>query len=191
MYNPDYQASLDHSCYKSLNQNQLKFARDFFPTGNGTFTSLDPRLIDVMRGGHRMDLNVPAFDGTIFSYDRTLPTSVRPQTYPDYESIHGGQVYYYQDDYLMQPYASPNFQLRAYVNPKIFQDPMGSLKPEYTRHPLNETGYISDYRFDQDELFHREDMMALQMRRQNQSNWSLYRNSQQVNFPITRTPNTF
>lgn len=187
MYNPDYEASLDHSCYKTINQNQLKFARDFFPTGNGTFTSLDPRLIDVMRG-IRTDLNVPAFDGTIFSYDRNLPTSIRPQTYANYKDIHGGQVYYYEDEYLTQPYFSPNFQLRAYVEPKVFQDPMGSLKPQYVRHPLAETGYVSDYRFDQDELFHREDMMALQMRRQNQSNWSLYQNSQQTSFPLTRNP---
>jgi hypothetical protein len=69
MFNPDYQKSLDHSDYTVLNQNQLQFAKDFIPTGDGTFTSLDPRLIDVMRG-YRMNLNVPAFDSTFHDKDR-------------------------------------------------------------------------------------------------------------------------
>jgi len=188
MDNPDYQASLDHSCYTTLNQNQLKFARDFFPTGNGTFTSLDPRLIDVMRG-YRQDLNVPAFDGTLLSTDRDVPTSICPRYYDSYKNIHGGQVFYYKDDYLTQPYFSPNFQLRTRVEPSVFQDPMGSLKPQYTRIPSPQSyGYISDYTFDQDQLGYREDLMSLQMRKMNQNNWSIYSNSNETSFPLTRNP---
>lgn len=188
MYNPDYQASLNHSCYKSLNQNQLKFATDFYPNNDGTFTSNDPRLVDVMRG-YRMDLNAPAFDGTPLSIERDAFTKIEPQTYGSYKDIIGGQVYYYEDDYLKQPYFSPNFQLRSYVKPSVYQDPMGSLKPQYVRTPLAETGYISDYTFDQDQISFREDIMSLQMRVQNQSNWSLYQNSTDIPYHLTNNPN--
>ena len=186
MWNPDYQSSLDESSYMTLNQNQLAFASDFYPSGggNGTFTSLDPRLIDPVRG-FRMELNAPAFDGTLMQADRYDATNVATQTYTDYSAIQGGQVFYYLDAHLMQPYASPNFQLRTKVEPVVFQDPMGALKPDYRRQPLPSAGYISGYRNDQDEISFREDLMALQMRRRNRENFQLYQNSFQTDFPLT------
>lgn len=187
MLNPDYRASLDNSSYLTLNQNQLKFAKDFYPTDQGTYTSLDPRLIDPIRGS-RMTLNAPAFDGTLMSADRYDSTDVVTQTYQTYENIHGGQVYYYLDSYMMQPYASPNFQLRSTVTPDVYRDPMGALKPEYVRTPITNAAYISGYRNDQDALSYREDIMSLQMRKRNQSDWQLYQNSYRTNFPLTVTP---
>ena len=186
MYNPDYQQSLDHSDYSAINQNQLKFAKDFFPTGDGTFTSLDPRLIDVMRG-YRMDLNVPTFDSTYHDKERQTDT-IRPESYPSYKEIDGGQVFYYSDKYLRQPYFSPNFQLRSGVSPSIFQDPMGSLKPQYERIPITNSAYISDYTSDQDQISFREDIMARQMRTMNQQSYSLLENRDTQNFPMTKKP---
>lgn len=190
MFSPDYHSSLDHSSYLTLNQNQLKFAPDFFPTDKGTYTSLDPRLIDPIRG-YRMSLNAPAFDGTIMSGDRYNATNVGIQTYRNYENIRGGQVFYYVDGYLTQPYSSPNFQLRSKVEPVVFRDPMGALKPEYVRKPISNAGYISGYRNDQDEISYREDIMALQMRKRNQQDWQKYQNSFQTDFPLTTTPTTW
>ena len=189
MFNPDYHSSLDNSSYLTLNQNQLRFASDFYPTSQGTFTSLDPRLIDPVRG-IRMTLNAPVFDGTLPAADRYDSSDIGTQTYRQYEDIHGGQVFYYLDGYMTQPYASPNFQLRVKVEPDVFQDPMGALKPEYVRTPIADAAYISGYRNDQDELSHREDMMALQMRPQNRRDWQLYQNSYLTDFPLTVSPYT-
>lgn len=186
MYNPDYQQSLDHSDYTTLNQNQLTFAKDFFPNEDGTFTSLDPRLIDVMRG-YRMNLNVPVFDSTFHDKERRTDKLI-PESYPSYKDIKGGQVFYYSDKYLQQPYFSPNFQLRSNVCPTIFEDPMGSLKPQYQRIPITNSAYISDYTSDQDQISFREDIMARQMRSMNQRNYSLLENRESHDFPMTKTP---
>lgn len=199
MFNPDYQQSLDHSDYTVINHNQLKFAKDFFPSSSppkgikattdsipGTFTSLDPRLIDVMRG-YRMDLNVPAFDSTF--HDKQRRTNIiHPQSYQSYKDITGGQVFYYSDKYLRQPYFSPNFQLRSQVSPTIFEDPMGSLKPQYERIPITNSAYISGYTSDQDQISFREDIMARQMRTMNQQSYSLLENSETQDFPLTKNP---
>lgn len=187
MFNPDYHSSIDRSKYLTLNQNQLRYARDFYPTGQGTFTSLDPRLIDPIRGS-RLTLNTPAFDGTLPAADRYDSTEVGVQTYRDYEDIRGGQVYYYVDSHFTQPYNSPNFQLRVKVEPDVFQDPMGGLNPQYHRTPISGAGYISGYRFDQDELSHREDIMAHQMSKRNQQDWQLYQNSYLTDFPLSSIP---
>jgi hypothetical protein len=173
--NPNYNENTKYTYY---NQNQLQFAKDFFPTGNGTYTSLDPRLIDPMRG-FRMDLNVPVYDTTERSfqrYDQNLK-NIQTQTYPSYSDIHGGQISYYNDTTFDQVYFSPIFQLRSEVKPEIFIDPMGSMKPQYIRRPITNSKYISDYSSDQDEISFREDIMSLQMRIQDQEDYSKYMSS--------------
>lgn len=184
MFNPDYRASLSNSPSIALNKNQLTFAPDFVATRSGTYTSQDPRLVDSIRG-IRMELDAPVFDGTLLARDRYNDTNVGTQTYSSYQDITGGQVSYSLDTYMTQPFSSPNFQLRSKVNPSIFRDPMGALKPMYTRVPIVSTpGYVSGYRHDQDELSHREDMMALQLQKRHQSDWQLYQNSHFVDFPL-------
>lgn len=174
--NPDYEKKLEHGQYSILNKsNQLKFASDFFQTQNGHVTSLDPRLKDVLRGGYNMELNVPVYDATSKSFERYAPNNINTRRYNSYSDINGGQISYYVDDYLTQPFFPPNYQIRSQINSRIFIDPMGSLKPEYKRIPLFPTPtYISDYRFDQDQMSFREDIMALQSRKRDQEDFSKF-----------------
>jgi hypothetical protein len=180
--NPDYKKTIDHSNYDILNKsNQLKFAPDFFKTADGKYTSLDPRLIDVMRGGYSMQLNVPVYDATWKSFNRGLGNKIGTQQYSSYTDIDGGQVSYYVDDYLTQPYFAPNYQIRSQIQPRVFIDPMGSLKPEYNRVPILQTAsYISDYRFDQDQIGFREDIMSLQSRKRDQEDFSKFYGNYQL-----------
>jgi hypothetical protein len=98
------------------------------------------------------------------------------------------QIIFNLDDYLKQPYFSPNFQLRNETSPSIFQDPMGALKPQYERQPITNSKYISDYTSDQDQISFREDIMSRQMRTMNQQSYSLLENRDKYNFPVTQIP---
>ena len=184
-WNPNYEKSLDRSKYTTLNQNQLKFASDFFPTSNNTFTSLDPRMTDVMRG-ERMTLNEPVFDSTFYDKERR-ENIIHAQTYSSYNDITSGEIFYYTDDYFEQPYFSPIFQLRSQIHPNIFQDPMGSLKPQYNRYTIPTSKYISEYSFDQDQMSFREDIMSRQMRKMNESKYTLFNHSKD-NMLLTKNP---
>lgn len=173
--NPDYQKQIDKSKYFFYNWNQLQPAKDFFKTSKNTYSSLDPRLIDVMRG-YSQELNYPVYDTTERSFERYNESlgKVHTGVYRGYTDIHGGQISYYNDDYLEQVYFSPLFQLESRVKPEIFIDPMGSIKPQYIRDPITNSKYISDYSFDQDQISFREDIMASQMRIPNQQDFLKY-----------------
>lgn len=182
--NPDYQKRLEKGHYDILNKsNQLKFATDFFETPNGTYTSLDPRLKDVLRGGYSMELNVPVYDATWKSFNRDQPqhNEIKTQQYNSYTDVDGGQLTYYVDDYLTQAYFPPNYQIRSSIRPHVFVDPMGSRKPEYNRKPIMQTAsYISDYRSDQDQIGFREDIMSLQSRKRDQQDFSKFYGNYQL-----------
>lgn len=181
LMNPEYRETLENSRYTILNpSNQLKLAPDFFKTSSGRYTSLDPRLKDVLRGGYSMELNVPVYDATWKSFNRTQENRVEATVYPSYGDIHGGQVSYYTDKYLAQPYFSPNYQIRARIEPVVFTDPMGALKPHYDRVPIMTTPkYLSDYTFDQDQIGFREDIMALQSRTRDQQDYTKFHSNRQ------------
>lgn len=174
--NPQYNKRLEGGEYDILNKsNQLKFATDFFQTRDGSYTSLDPRLKDVLRGGYNMELNVPVYDATWKTFNRDQENAINTQQYRSYADINGGQVTYYIDDYLTQPYFAPNYQIRSSIHPHIFVDPMGAVKPEYNRRPImKRASYISDYTFDQDQIGFREDIMSLQSRKRDQQDFQKF-----------------
>ena len=71
-------------------------------------------------------------------------------------------------------YYKPVYTIRSNVSHEIFTDPMGSIKPQYPRVRLTKhLRELSDYQFDRDQIEFREDLMALQQRKNNQSNWNM------------------
>lgn len=180
MQSPNYHETLENGKYNILNRsNQLKFASDFFQTSNGKYTSIDPRLKDVLRGGYNMELNVPVYDASWRTATRdSMKNKIRAQKYSSYKDIDGGQISYYTDNYLSQPFFSPNYQIRTNVHPHVFIDPMGSIKPEYNRNPVLRTpDYISDYSFSRDQIGFREDIMSLQSRKRDQEDYAKFHNN--------------
>ncbi len=94
------------------------------------------------------------------------------QNYKTYRDIHAGQIQYYLDPDLSEPYFEPNFAIRSDITKSVFQDPMGALKPQYDRVPIAYNNYnISDYSFDRDQMGFREDLMSKQMRVMDQQEW--------------------
>lgn len=130
-----------------------------------------------------MELNVPVYDATwkSFNRDQSQSNQIKTQQYDSYHDIDGGQLTYYIDDYLTQAYFSPNYQIRSSIRPRVFVDPMGSLKPEYHRKPITKTAsYLSDYTFDQDQMGFREDIMSLQSRKRDQQDFSKFYGNYQL-----------
>lgn len=166
----------------------MEYARDFFqpPDSVSTctcnsdsthYTSFDPRLIDAPRA-IRTILDRPALQtqGTqplTNMFDQCGPTA--GTFYPNYSKVDGGQILYYTDLDNDTPYDSNVFVIDSKIQPYIFQDPMGALRPYYDKIPLlkNDRNH-AQYTFDRDQMAFREDIMALQSRQQLYSQYGAY-----------------
>jgi len=127
-------------------------------------TSMDPRLFDSPRS-QRLILDVPPWQtqGTQPLTDVYAGPGNRTGYYPDYESITGGQFYYYNDINNDLPYQTPPYSIPAHVVPQVLIDPMGGQKFYYDRIPLfSKHNNQFEYSFDQDQCEYREDLMAKQ-----------------------------
>lgn len=96
--------------------------------------------------------------------------------YKDYNSVNTGDVQYYIDMSMAQPYFYPNYvtpNLVSYINKT---DPMSNVKPQYDRTPL--VPYQWDncrkdacYSSTHDALQFRQDIMERQQRKMNQNRY--------------------
>ena len=126
---------------------------------NTTMVSYDPRLIDPVRG-FSMKLDAAPYEGNVKLkdvYDKKYD-KYGQNYYTNYSDIHAGQINYYVDKSLASAYYNPVYTIRSDVAHQVFQDPMGSLKPQYERNPLLiNNNNLSDYQFDRDQIGFRED----------------------------------
>jgi len=195
-FSPDL--SIPKNRYRIINPHtDLHYATDFFPVTRsnlrdfprmadydpsflGCYSSFDPRLIDPIRS-QTLLLDRPAFqsDDTRMKdiYDPSLQ-NVRTGSYAGYSDIEGGNIIYYDDSFLddvLTPYLFVN---KASLQGSVFLDPMGSMKPQYLREPVNQKNrFTSGYSFDQDQMEFREDLMSKQMALMNQTDpnpWNTY-----------------
>lgn len=92
--------------------------------------------------------------------------------YRSYVDVNLGNVQYYYSD--IDAYRDPNFGTRSKVDFIDFVDPMGRIKPEYSRDVgLNDVKKTVHNQFDADNIYFREDLMERLMRKRNQELWQL------------------
>ena len=92
--------------------------------------------------------------------------------YRSYVDVNLGNVQYYYSD--IDAYRDPNFGTRSKVDFIDFVDPMGRVKPEYSRDVgLNDVKKTVHNQFDADNIYFREDLMERLMRKRNQELWQL------------------
>jgi hypothetical protein len=92
--------------------------------------------------------------------------------YRSYVDVNLGQVQYYYSD--IDAYRDPNFGTRSKVDFIDFVDPMGRVKPEYSRNVgLNDVKETVNNQYDADSIYHREDLMERLMIKRNQELWQL------------------
>ena len=143
------------------------------------FYNSDPRLISSSHNGQILTLDSVPIESSMKLRD--IPKDERlnnyGQKYQSYEDVGAGQIMYYINKSREDPYYEPLFVSSAKVDGYLYQDPMGALKPQYSRTPLradNPIGQLPRNNYEgclsstQDALDHRQDLMARQMRKHNE-----------------------
>jgi len=180
-----YNRNDPYTQYNAYNSNVIteKYAKDFSAVkcNNSTlYISDDARLVDAPRS-MMLNLNVPPIDSSVRLnqvYDDNLTNYGKK--YSTYSDINTGQILYYTDKSIEEPYFQPNFVSTSSIDSVIYKDPMGSIKPHYYRKPLIESDNIltdkDKFTYSlswlDDSIGFREDLMSKQMAKANQSRWS-------------------
>jgi len=140
--------------------------------GKGVFYPSDGRIIDSVRNMKTI-LDKPAETGFV-DMDKvsTFDNSNYGGPYKTYSDIKNGQIAYYVDPSVSQPFFSPVYTLSSTVDKTIFKDPMDSVKPQYYKNPITSTLHnVSNDQFTRDQLFFREDLMSRQQNLYNRTSW--------------------
>jgi hypothetical protein len=145
------------------------------------YASTDPRLLDPLLA-QNLTLDRPPLDSTVALKDvYTDPTleEYGKTYYKTYSDINAGQILYYVDKSIADPFFSPIFAIPAETRGGVFKDPMGGMKPQYDRTPLahqnpvnTKTNNYNGLSWIDESNEHREDLMSRQMWRRNQESWS-------------------
>ena len=185
---PPFRDNMEPTCKSGFNilnpqASTDKYAKEFQRfdnSGKSVFVSTDPRLIDVVRSD-LLRLDRPPIDSsikldTIYKDNNLINYGKNYKTYSD---IGAGQITYYVDKSIEDPFFQPNFTINNRTTGTLYQDPMGSTKPQYNRYPIKSNDPINSdkFLFDNDlswiddSTFHREDLMEKQMRKRLQQRW--------------------
>lgn len=137
----------------------------------GGYISPDPRLVSAGHNGMRLQLDSPPINGKVRSQDVYKDRDSYGTFYSSYSQMKGGQNKYYIDPHLAQPFIPQLFSSGPAVNVmRIYVDPMGTSKPHYSREKLDKNaGFCLSWL--RDSTNHREDLLARQLWKRNQSNY--------------------
>jgi hypothetical protein len=140
--------------------------------GKGVYYPSDGRIVEAVRDIKTI-LDKPAETGSVnMDLVSTFDNSNYGAVYRTYSDIKNGQISYYVDPSVSQPFIAPVYTLSSYVDKTIFKDPMDSIKPEYIKRPLTSTLYSSSSLQDtRDALSFREDIMSKQQNLYNRTSW--------------------
>ncbi len=140
----------------------------------------DSRLVNAARA-QTTTLSQPPTDGSMRLNQLAGSTYLDNfgQNYKSYADINAGQIMYYNDTSIEDPYFRPNFITSAKTDGLLYKDPMGAMKPQYTRVPIKDDNplgpkrdeYDGQYSWMQDSLNYRQDIMSLQQRKSNQQRY--------------------
>lgn len=142
--------------------------------------SRDPRQFEAMRAMY-MPLDTAPINGKVKLKDIYQKQYENYGLgYKPYNKINDGQIIYYNDRSIEDAFFKPVFSEKAEETAVMYRDPMGSMKPEYTRKAIENTvnpverenKYSDCLSFIQDSQSYREDIMGYQMRKRNQFRFS-------------------
>ena len=104
----------------------------------------------------------------------TYPDAIKfkPKQYSHFREIKGGQIEYFPDRRtVIDNFRSPNFVNKAFVESKIYRDPMGSIKPQYSRIETKNNVDIDQLNWMKDSCEWREDLLSRQMSKDNRTRY--------------------
>ena len=138
-----------------------------------TYTSSDPRLYN--QGGTWLHLDRPPINSSIKLNSLNTDKSLNRygKGYTSYSDINAGQYIYYVNKEREDAFYKPLFSKEAICIGTMYKDPMGSMKPQYNRIPIDQNNEINEYSlsFMKDTQSHREDILALQMSKKNEQRY--------------------
>ena len=119
----------------------LGYSKDFYPVQTDFckhgYQTQDPRTYDSPRAQH-MTFDRPALYTKntqpmqgIYTKENVEGSNVG--FYNSYADIKGGQILYYNDLKISEPYCHPNYVLQSYVEPTILNNPMETNYPYYNK----------------------------------------------------------
>lgn len=149
------------------------------------WVSENPKQFDVLRY-QSIILDRPPTNGNVnlidvYSDKYNNYGNLQTGGYSEYENIIDGDVTYYVDKSIKDAFYHPVFAEPAIASTILYQDPMSAMRPQYerkavinTENPTTTTPKYYPYSlsFIQDSQSYREDLMALQQRKHNESKWS-------------------
>lgn len=145
------------------------------------YASTDPRLISASHGGQVLTLDRPPIETQPRLNTIATDTKLNDygKGYRTYSDINAGQIMYYVDKSIQDPFFEPNFTTSARAYGTLYRDPMGAFKPQYDREPLISPDHLNTMKdsyggglsWIKDSMEHREDLMARQSRKRNQERW--------------------
>lgn len=148
-----------------------------------TFLNSDPRLYNSPSATW-LQLDKPPMDGNVKLSEIYTNTDLDEygKAYKSYHDINAGQITYYNDKSIEDAYYEPVFSEPAKTVGFLYKDPMGNIKPQYTRisnytyntvstKPSNVAGKFCSS-FVKDTNFAREEIMALQQRKNNEQRYN-------------------
>ena len=171
--------SPDSDTYTYLNKRGVEPSPFFKQTEKGTYKSTvpDDRLYDTSRN-YNMELDAPPiqvfYDLKHDNMDGSSKLHNYGRKYGDYSSVNGGQIQYYIDKDLADPFFAPVYGVPTKTTANEWKDPMGTTKVQFNKEFDNSRLTRSDMLSEvEDTTKHRDDIMARQQRTHNERRYDL------------------
>ena len=155
-----------------LNKLGLTPMTDYHVTKSGTYQyGWDSRTVDAR--GMRLELDKPAMVGAVDMNDvYKINNSGYGGVYPTYSAINNGNIAYYVDQSISQPFYDPVYTLSSTVNKNILLDPMNNPKPDYSKTVNSTLNSVVNDQYARDQLSFREELISRQQNLYNRTSWT-------------------
>lgn len=155
-----------------INRLGLTPMTDYHLQKDGTvFYGWDSRVVDAR--GMRLHLDQPAKVGAVAMDDvYKIDNSGYGGVYQTYSQMNNGNIAYYVDQSVSQPFFDPVYTLSSNVEKNILLDPMTNPKPNYTKYVNSTLKSVVDDQFARDQLSFREELMSRQQNLYNRTSWT-------------------
>lgn len=152
--------------YQILNHNGLIQVPDYYVDKNGYYVSVNPKTLDAPRA-IRTRFDRPSTMGSMPECERY--TAPYLDNYKQY-NVNNGQITYYIDNSIKDAFYKPIYDIPFKSMAYAYTDPMTSEKPHYVL--INSNKDVYDYSCLSslnDSSFHRENLIASQQAKYNQT----------------------
>ena len=123
--------------------------------------------------GMRLELDQPAKIGAVDMDDvYKVNNKGYGGVYKTYSDINNGNIAYYVDQSVSQPFFNPVYTLSSNVEKNILLDPMNNPKPDYNKTVQSTLYGVVNDQYARDQLSFREELMSRQQNLYNRTSWT-------------------